>query len=85
MDLKVGKTFERLGQRYRPGDAAPPDLDKPTVQHYLRHGMLVEVAAAPAARRARAAAPRQCFRASRVMANCALKMALRCFFQSPPG
>lgn len=56
MELKVAKTFDRLGQRYRAGDAPPPDLDKPTVQHYLRHGMLVEAApaGAPAGRRAAA-------------------------------
>ncbi len=56
MELKVAKTFDRNGQRYRAGDAPPPDLDKPTVQHYLRHGMLVEAApaGAPAGRRAAA-------------------------------
>ena len=59
MELKVAKTFDRLGQRYRAGDAPPPDLDKATVQHYLRHGMLVEAAPAAPARQARAAAPRQ--------------------------
>lgn len=56
MELKVAKTFDRLGQRYRAGDAPPPDLDKTTVQHYLRHGMLVEAApaSAPSGRRAAA-------------------------------
>lgn len=57
MILKVGKTFDRAGQRYRAGDAPPPDLDKATLQHYLRHGMLVEVAPAVPARRSRSTAP----------------------------
>lgn len=59
MKLLVAKTFDRLGQRYRAGDAPPPDLDKTTVQHYLRHGMLVEAPPNAPARQARTVAPRQ--------------------------
>ena len=59
MELKVAKTFDRNGRRYRAGDAPPPELDKTTVQHYLRHGMLVEAPPNAPARQARTAAPRQ--------------------------
>lgn len=61
MDYHVAKTFNRLGVRYRPGDAPPPDLDLVTTAHYLRHGMLAEAATAakPATRTRRTPAPQQ--------------------------
>lgn len=41
--MEVAKTFERQGVRYHPGDQLPPDLDKPALEHYLRHGMVREL------------------------------------------
>lgn len=40
--MEVAKTFDRDGKRYRPGDPLPPDLDKTTLAHYQRHGMVRE-------------------------------------------
>lgn len=40
--MEVAKSFERDGKRYRPGDPLPPDLDKTTLAHYQRHGMVRE-------------------------------------------
>lgn len=40
MEYVVGKSFLRNGERYRPGDKPPGDLDKVTQDHYLRYGML---------------------------------------------
>lgn len=42
MSYQAAKTFDRLGTRYRPGDPLPTDLDKATLDHYQRHGMLRE-------------------------------------------
>lgn len=40
--MEAAKTFIRNGIRYRPGDALPDDLDKITLAHYQRHGMVRE-------------------------------------------
>lgn len=40
--MEAAKTFERNGQRYRPGDPLPDDLDAVTRAHYLRYGMIRE-------------------------------------------
>ncbi|WP_417282656.1 hypothetical protein [Comamonas sp.] len=56
--MEVAKTFDRDGVRYRPGDPLPEGLDKITMDHYKRHGMVREVKpqeAKPAARRGRTA------------------------------
>uniref|UniRef100_A0A1A7GE24 Uncharacterized protein n=1 Tax=biofilter metagenome TaxID=1070537 RepID=A0A1A7GE24_9ZZZZ len=59
--MEVLKSFRRNGVMYKPGDDLPPDADKPTVEHYRRHGMVGEPAekkpAAPTRRRAQARAP----------------------------
>lgn len=41
--MEVAKTFEREGIRYRPGDPLPEGLDRPTLEHYKRYGMVREV------------------------------------------
>jgi hypothetical protein len=38
--MKVLKPFNRGGQHYARGSAAPADLDKATIAHYRRHGMV---------------------------------------------
>lgn len=48
MTLVVAKTFERAGVRYRAGDALPPELDKTTLAHYQRHGMVRPAVPSPA-------------------------------------
>lgn len=40
--MQVAKTFDRGGKRYRPGDPLPDGLDKPTLDHYKRYGMVCE-------------------------------------------
>ena len=40
--MEVAKTFDRDGVRYRPGDTLPEGLDKQTLEHYKRHGMVRE-------------------------------------------
>ena len=40
--MEAAKTFERNGVRYRPGDALPSDIDKATLEHYKRYGMVRE-------------------------------------------
>lgn len=40
MEWIAQKTFDRGGVRYRRGDKLPDDLDKVTVAHYQRHGMI---------------------------------------------
>lgn len=61
--MQAAKTFDRNGVRYRPGDPLPEGLDKVTLEHYKRHGMVREVRPAetkPAASRQRKPAePRQ--------------------------
>lgn len=47
MNLEVAKTFERNSVRYRPGDPLPSDLDKQTLDHYKRHGMVRPASRAP--------------------------------------
>lgn len=42
--MDAAKSFIRAGKRYRPGDPLPEDLDKPTLAHYQRHGMVREAA-----------------------------------------
>lgn len=73
MEYIVGKSFLRADVHYRAGAAPPPDLDKVSLQHYLRHGMLTEAAPAepatpiepteptrtPAPKTARQAAPQE--------------------------
>ena len=41
--MEVAKTFDRAGVRYRPGDSLPEGLDKQTLEHYKRYGMVREV------------------------------------------
>lgn len=58
--MKVLKKFDRNGQRYKPGDPAPSDLDAATLAHYKRHGMVGTPpgeAAAPAPTKAPSASP----------------------------
>lgn len=61
--MEVAKTFDRDGVRYRPGDLLPEGLDKITMDHYKRHGMVREVKpqeTKPVVRRGRTAQePRQ--------------------------
>lgn len=40
--MEVAKTFRRDGMLYRPGDELPEGLDKVTLAHYKRHGMIAE-------------------------------------------
>ena len=40
--MEVAKTFDRDGVRYRPGDTLPEGLDRQTLEHYKRHGMVRE-------------------------------------------
>ena len=40
MEWIAQKTFDRNGVRYRRGDKLPDDLDKVTVAHYQRNGMI---------------------------------------------
>lgn len=47
MTLEVAKTFERNSVRFRPGDPLPTDLDKQTLDHYKRHGMVRPASRAP--------------------------------------
>lgn len=61
--MEVAKTFDRNGVRYRPGDPLPEGLDKTTLDHYKRHGMVREVKPgetkpATPTRRSRSAAPK---------------------------
>lgn len=59
--MEVAKSFERDGKRYRPGDPLPPDLDKTTLAHYQRHGMVREAKPSenkPAAPARKAATPK---------------------------
>lgn len=37
--MQVKKTFVADGKKYRPGDT-PPEMDKTTSEHYVRHGMI---------------------------------------------
>ena len=56
--MEVAKTFDRDGVRYRPGDTLPEGLDKQTLEHYKRHGMVREAKPSenkPAAPRRRSA------------------------------
>lgn len=61
--MEVAKTFDRNGVRYRPGDPLPEGLDKVTMEHYKRHGMVREAKpsetkpSAPTRRRATAPKP----------------------------
>lgn len=48
MTFEAAKTFDRDGVRYRPGDPLPSDLDKQTLDHYKRHGMVRPASRAPA-------------------------------------
>lgn len=43
MEYEIGKTFMRGGALLRPGDDLPEGLDKITLDHYKRHGMVREV------------------------------------------
>lgn len=43
MEFEIGKTFMRGGALLRPGDDLPEGLDKITLDHYKRHGMVREV------------------------------------------
>lgn len=56
--MEAAKTFDRNGIRYRPGDALPDDLDKITLAHYQRHGMVRE-ARTPSPSTKKPAAPRK--------------------------
>ena len=55
--MEVAKSFDRAGKRYRSGDPLPPDLDKLTLEHYKRHGMVRESSAKP--ENTKPAAPRR--------------------------
>lgn len=66
--MKVLKPFNRGGQHYARGSDAPADLDKATIAHYRRHGMVTaedakaaegSSTASPAAPAAPARKPRQ--------------------------
>ena len=43
MEFEIAKTFMRGGALLRPGDDLPEGLDKITLDHYKRHGMVREV------------------------------------------
>ncbi|WP_395026592.1 hypothetical protein [Comamonas odontotermitis] len=40
--MEIAKSFRRDGVLYRPGDALPEGLDKVTLTHYKRYGMIAE-------------------------------------------
>ncbi len=40
--MQVLKTFVADGKKFRPGDT-PPEVDKVTIEHYVRHGMVGEL------------------------------------------
>ena len=66
MNFEVAKAFDRNGVRYRTGDPLPPDLDKSTLAHYERHGMIRSAERAPAEKKP--ATPRNQPRAPRAPA-----------------
>ena len=43
MEYEIGKTFKSGGKLLKPGDDLPEGLDKITLDHYKRHGMVREV------------------------------------------
>lgn len=61
MEFEVAKTFMRGGTLLRPGDELPEGLDKITLDHYKRHGMVREIKpqeAKPDASKRRTTTPR---------------------------
>ena len=62
MEFEIAKTFMRGGVLLRPGEELPAGLDKITLDHYKRHGMVREVKpqeAKPDASKRRTTTPRQ--------------------------
>lgn len=43
MEYEIGKTFKSGGKLLKPGEPLPDGLDKVTLEHYKRHGMVREV------------------------------------------
>ena len=61
MEYEIGKTFKSGGKLLKPGEPLPDGLDKVTLEHYKRHGMVREVKpqeAKPEASKRRASTPR---------------------------
>ena len=50
MTYEIAKVFDRNGRRLRPGSPVPDDVDKTTLEHYRRHGMVREAKPAKPAR-----------------------------------
>lgn len=57
MSIEIAKPFTRNGHHLRPGDAVPDDVDKPTLEHYRRHGMVREAKPAKPEKPAKAVKP----------------------------
>ncbi|EHN64279.1 hypothetical protein [Comamonas testosteroni] len=62
MEYEIGKTFKSGDKLLKPGDPLPAAMDKITLDHYKRHGMVREVKpqeSKPDASKRRTTTPRQ--------------------------